>query len=143
MKKWISILCLLGLCAASFHAYALTSHALGDNHIDRSAASVDMTGLSSSEAFVGMADYNKLSIQVSWTGAVATTPVFKLESTVDGTNWDDIQDSSGATVDYTVSANSGTHTFHLSGYTMNQVRVTVSTTGTGTLTPRVLASGRK
>lgn len=120
---------------------ALTYHNWNANIIDVSAAQIDTDDLNSTDSFTSslgeISPYQNFSIQCVWSAIVGVQPAFKLQATVDGTNWEDIPGANHVT-----TGASGSVTFNLSNFVTNQIRATITTASTsGKLDVRLLANG--
>ena len=108
---------------------ALTMTAHGVNHTLYTAASVAATGTNSSDT-APSAGFLQCTVQAVW-ASITGTAVFKLQSSNNGSNWDDIPGATGST-----SGTAGSLSIHLSTLPGTAIRLTItSAAGAGTIVP--------
>lgn len=117
---------------------SLTYNSQSASHINVTTPSINSTSTSNVTESVGFAPFMQGSVQWVFGSITGTQPAYKLQSSNDGTNWDDV---SGAA--YTTLAASGSHTVHFSGIAGTLLRTAISTASTtGTLVTTYNINGR-
>ena len=116
----------------------LTYNAVSKSHLVVTAPQIQTTSTNNTTDSVGIAPYSQFSVQLVWASITGAQPAFKVQTSNNGTNWDD---TSGAT--HTTSGASGSHTIYVSGATGRLARVAVSTASTtGTMDATFACTGR-
>lgn len=124
---------LLVLCLWSFSAFSANTIAYKDKSVQVTSSQITTLGQDKATGYnttpFDLGSYDSGSVQCAWASVSGGTPVYVLQVSNDGTNWDSV---SGAST--TTSGTSGSGTFLIEPFTSKQARIYVSTTSSaGTL----------
>lgn len=134
MRKIIVI----ALLFISSTAFGLTTK-INQNHLVYTAPVIVTTTTNSVTDTFPFGPFSTTSFQCAWASVTGTNPVYILQVTNDGTNWDDV---SGATT--TITSTSGSETWIVSPLPVKSARIKVSTASTtGTLDCIAIPQGAK
>lgn len=121
MKKLILVLCLI-----SFPLFASTEYRDGSDIVTTAQINTNAVGATES---IPLGPYQAAGVQCVWASVTGTQPIYKLQTTNDDSNWDNVTGASTTT-----TGGSGSATYLIEPLVARYARIYVSTTSTtGTL----------